>query len=514
MFATRTATMGRSALLLRAFASALLLGTSGAVKWVVGDQGQSCTATCEDQGHGCLEQGTVYPRTAQEFRNDVLSKVNAQCESIYAGNMRYDPSIHGHQCGFKQWRHMRWNFCNLQPPPHTARFCPCHENSSSTEKAPYDCISAYENFVAAWPTEKKEWCCQNVGLGCPEAQGSLVVGSGKCWYTGGMTLRVSQPREFAASPEVQLALKELLAKEAGLSPDSIDLYIDVLEATQPDQLRRLAAEGKVRVDFTIHLDVEGPAPGADHARIAAALLAHTPQEWEGELGLALADNYTVEVVDTQSESPFDCHAEYANWKVEWSQGKQDWCCMHEGKGCPATTAAAVATTTSSSSTTTTMAVAGGGARLVITACSVLAVVILLIAVSFFVWRVPRLPRGSSRDVLLHDGVDAEGEEEKRRKAKELLDLEDRKASQRAKDEERRAGMEEARRAKEAEAQEQQAKEQQQNARDEEERRAREAQAQARMAKEEERRAKTRAEEEAQKKRGMCCTSKHQASEPR
>jgi hypothetical protein len=33
---------------------------------------------------------------------------------------------------------------------------------------PYDCNAGYSNWEAGWSPDKKEWCCSNKQMGCPE----------------------------------------------------------------------------------------------------------------------------------------------------------------------------------------------------------------------------------------------------------------------------------------------------------------------------------------------------------
>jgi len=46
-----------------------------------------------------------------------------------------------------------------------------------------------------------------------------------------------------------------------------------------------------------------------------------------------------------ARTTYDCEDGYNNWKGGWDDGKQAWCCIHVGRGCPHTTAAPVATDT-------------------------------------------------------------------------------------------------------------------------------------------------------------------------
>jgi len=39
---------------------------------------------------------------------------------------------------------------------------------------------------------------------------------------------------------------------------------------------------------------------------------------------------------SMSSLPFDCSADFHNWRIGWSEGKKAWCCLQEGRGCPPT----------------------------------------------------------------------------------------------------------------------------------------------------------------------------------
>ncbi|CAE8604249.1 unnamed protein product, partial [Polarella glacialis] len=42
-----------------------------------------------------------------------------------------------------------------------------HHTLYTAPRLPFDCEAGYANFQAGWATSKKEWCCSNVGRGCP-----------------------------------------------------------------------------------------------------------------------------------------------------------------------------------------------------------------------------------------------------------------------------------------------------------------------------------------------------------
>lgn len=39
--------------------------------------------------------------------------------------------------------------------------------------------------------------------------------------------------------------------------------------------------------------------------------------------------------EQDAKDPFNCDTDYETWKVDWSEGKKDWCCRHKSRGCTA-----------------------------------------------------------------------------------------------------------------------------------------------------------------------------------
>ncbi|CAK0788883.1 unnamed protein product [Prorocentrum cordatum] len=64
-------------------------------------------------------------------------------------------------------------------PPAATPATPSTPSAGTVASDPFDCEAGYSNWEAGWTKEKKEWCCKNEQLGCPDsdADGTIRMAS-------------------------------------------------------------------------------------------------------------------------------------------------------------------------------------------------------------------------------------------------------------------------------------------------------------------------------------------------
>ena len=76
--------------------------------------------------------------------------------------------------GFENWM-AGWSVdkkawcCNVH-----GKGCPVAAGGCETTSLPYDCDAGFSNWMSGWSVAKKAWCCQNGGKGCPPAAGGCA----------------------------------------------------------------------------------------------------------------------------------------------------------------------------------------------------------------------------------------------------------------------------------------------------------------------------------------------------
>jgi len=158
---------------------------------VKGDPGQSCSAACAEANAACLESEEHWPKTAQAFA-EIARLTGYECTSIHRGDMQYDPSADSAYCGWSQWRTSQWQspkpsveFCSVEPPSATVRFCPCGEPllfrslvSLTLESVDYTLLCDNSSILSDFLQTSREAVADEVGGGVVPEDVNVMISAG------------------------------------------------------------------------------------------------------------------------------------------------------------------------------------------------------------------------------------------------------------------------------------------------------------------------------------------------
>lgn len=178
---------------------------------------------------------------------------------------------------------------------------------------PYDCEDGFTNFPNLWPADKMKWCCSTPGRPCPKT-------GGRVWEAqNGTQSPLAAPAPAPAlgdpAPSLVVAAPAPAPTPGGAEPAA---EAPARNGSQPSGSSAAAVAGK---------PAETAKPPYACDLKSASAWSQVVKDWccthEGR-GCPNA---------TSPDRQFDCKAGYGSWASTWSKEKKAWCCRHKGRAC-------------------------------------------------------------------------------------------------------------------------------------------------------------------------------------
>ncbi|CAK0862029.1 unnamed protein product, partial [Prorocentrum cordatum] len=206
----------------------------------------------------------------------------------------------------------------------------------------FDCDEGSSNWEVAWPREKKTWCCsQGSGLGC-DFTSTTITTAFDCaaGYSNWRETWSRYKRDWCCEnfhlgcpqpPTTDASTTTASRTTTGISTLTRTDLVDCNEGFS-DWVNSWPADKKQWCCGTVGLGCEVASP--------------TMTTTTSSLTAAVASSTTTTTTSTTSSTttssatsaaatskPFDCDVAASNWQEAWSPAKKEWCCQETQVGC-------------------------------------------------------------------------------------------------------------------------------------------------------------------------------------
>jgi hypothetical protein len=192
--------------------------------WIIGLEDRDCHSTCQSAGLVCTEAGLFAKNADVDGEEEVLDMMQSSNHldlQTYDGDCPEDdgtnwaiPLVWVDGCTRStEGRPLDSFDCSAAPDEEEKmmkhRLCYCHEvingiselvddddvrgevssaSKEGTTSEPYDCAAGFGHWETGWSDSKKEWCCENKGIGCEGETKELfdifssLITAHDCWH--------------------------------------------------------------------------------------------------------------------------------------------------------------------------------------------------------------------------------------------------------------------------------------------------------------------------------------------
>jgi len=258
-----------------------------------------------------LERVTDLP--AIPVSNDLVAGSNPVFATTHPAALKFDCDA-GYWNWEKGWSVEKKHWCC----DYHGRGCPHH-----TTSLPYDCDAGYANWEKGWSLPKKDWCCQHAHRGCHVVAPPVLV-----------------------STEPYDCLAGLANSQGGWSPGKKLWCCHV---------KNLGCYTTTAMPYDCQAGLSNWQAGwsagkkswcCSHENLGCHVFVKVSDPYDCDAGFSnwqagwstAKKHWCCSNVNRGCEehASYDCDAGYSNWEKGWSEPKKIWCCARHQRGCPST----------------------------------------------------------------------------------------------------------------------------------------------------------------------------------
>jgi hypothetical protein len=206
----------------------------------------------------------------------------------------------------------------------------------------FDCSADRDTYEFSWSSEKKYFCCESEGVGCPTTTPRQTA------------FPETTPTSPPTPPPTTPPTPPPSTTPNGPTPDPYNCAVDAEDQWEQEKKEWCCrihhrgcpptTQGPTTAPPVTTQPVTQPPPGptappapADPFNCADGF-ANWQAGWSVPKKQWCCEVHGKGCPDTgggcaTSSEPFDCDAGFANWLAGWSIPKKQWCCQNKGKGC-------------------------------------------------------------------------------------------------------------------------------------------------------------------------------------
>jgi len=179
---------------------------------------------------------------------------------------------------------------------------------------PYDCAAGYSNWHVGWSVRKKEYCCQQGGLGCPDVS-----------YPNSYPGNFPQVYQDAHPDEYQRHVRQFRRYVHHDCAAGYSSWQDGWSVEKKDHCCRDQGLGCPGVAY----------PNMYPGRFPRVYQTAYPDDYRRHVAARPRDEYTRSVTHVyhHQDDPYDCRADVRAWRENWAVAKKAWCCDRYRYGC-------------------------------------------------------------------------------------------------------------------------------------------------------------------------------------
>lgn len=192
-------------------------------------------------------------------------------------------------------------------------------------KSLYQCNFGHNNWRRAWTRRKKDWCCHNRQIGCPEDRKGKPY---DCATVGENWITWSIPQK-----DFCCGYRRRMCQSFSTDAPNANRTDNLVQDTRG----RILPVGQQR-GMTLPQSGDEPVRTLDspHGNLSALVVPRA----HGEKHLNHSSLMQYDQAGSKSSVPgeikydlFDCNYGFTHWRLVWSIQKQEWCCDRVGRGC-------------------------------------------------------------------------------------------------------------------------------------------------------------------------------------
>jgi len=211
--------------------------------------------------------------------------------------------------------------CPGSEPEEALRHKSIQRSSSTTDNAgaEYRCDVGFSNWAQGWSEEKKAWCCQHGGRGCPTTSSALFncKAGASNWELG-----------WATNKKLWCCKHERVGCYVASTTASSDydclLQFSTWKEAWSEKKKEWCCKHRSR-----------GCPNSTFSDPYDCIAGFSTWERSWSLGKkAWCCLHKKRGCVPAASEPYDCLAGYIDWRKGWSLRKKDWCCSNKDRGCP------------------------------------------------------------------------------------------------------------------------------------------------------------------------------------